>query len=193
MTPEGPPTRRNSGFYDDASIVNLYLEHRHRPVTSPNVVMEEPAFTNVLGGLEGLHILELGCGDASFGRTAADQGCRSYLENDSSPRMVAVAERLLEGSPARVELAEMERFHPDTDSFDLVVARMALHYLHEPTTVLERSFSATRSGGRFVGTVAHPAVTASTHPPSDTKRTSIQVDDYFSLQDPATDRGSGRW
>jgi predicted RNA methylase len=46
-------------------------------MSSPNHVMEEPAAE--IGYPTGLRVLDLGCGDASLGRTLLGAGATSYI------------------------------------------------------------------------------------------------------------------
>jgi hypothetical protein len=52
-------------FYDRPGVAERYGAHRHSGVSSPNIVMEEPALLAELGDVAGLHVLDLGCGDAA--------------------------------------------------------------------------------------------------------------------------------
>jgi 2-polyprenyl-3-methyl-5-hydroxy-6-metoxy-1,4-benzoquinol methylase len=82
-------------FYDRPGLAERYGAHRHSGVSSPNIVMEEPALLAELGDVAGLHVLDLGCGDAAVGAMLMQQGCASYLGIDGSKEMVARAEETL--------------------------------------------------------------------------------------------------
>ena len=56
-------------FYDNPEVRSLYFAHRDRP-DNPNDTLERPIFLELAGDLAGLDILDLGCGDAAFGREA---------------------------------------------------------------------------------------------------------------------------
>lgn len=61
---------------------------------------------------------------------------------------------------------------------DLVVSRLALHYVDDLAPVFNRVHRALAPGGRLVFTVAHPVLTAARLQPSG-PRSSLVVDDYF--------------
>ncbi|WP_327084939.1 class I SAM-dependent methyltransferase [Nonomuraea sp. NBC_01738] len=171
-------TTRGGAFYDAPGRAGLYLGHRHGGVDSPNVVMEEPAFLDELGALPGLRVLDLGCGDAAVGRTLLDGGCASYLGLDGSAEMVAAAAERLAGTAGRVERADIEDFSAPDGSFDLVISRMALHYVADLGAALSACARALAPGGRVLFTVAHPVITSHDARPEG-RRTSWLVDDYF--------------
>jgi SAM-dependent methyltransferase len=171
-------SRHGGSFYDKRQISQQYLTHRHSGVTSPNHVMEEPAFLDELGTVTGLRVLDLGCGDAAIGPTLLDAGCRSYVGLDGSVAMVQAATETLRGSAGRAVLADIEDFSAPPCSFDLVISRLALHYVEDLEAALTASRTWLAPGGRLVFSVVHPVLTshdAGTSGP----RASWIVDDYF--------------
>jgi predicted TPR repeat methyltransferase len=87
-TPQGD---RGGASYDNDEVLEAYLAHRHSDVSSPNVVMEEPAFLGELGDVSGRRVLDLGCGDGTFAQVVLDAPGSSYLGIDGSAKMVARA------------------------------------------------------------------------------------------------------
>ena len=83
-----PGSESGALFYDRPGVAERYGAHRHGGVSSPNFVMEEPALLAELGDVAGLHVLDLGCGDAALGAMLLQQGCASYLGVDGSQAMV---------------------------------------------------------------------------------------------------------
>ncbi|GAA2815272.1 class I SAM-dependent methyltransferase [Nonomuraea dietziae] len=147
---------------------------------SPNHVMEEPALLDELGPVAGLRVLDLGCGDAAIGRTLLAAGCRSYLGIDGSARMARSATTTLEGTSGRVERMDIEKFSAPPHTFDLVISRLALHYVDDLDPVLVACQRSLSPGGRLVITVIHPVITShETHQNTNEPRTTWVVDDYF--------------
>ena len=165
-------------FYDTPDVLARYRAHRARTSTSPNHVMEEPAVLSEVGDPRGLRVLDLGCGDAGFGRQLLAAGAASYLGIDSSRRMVALADRTLAGTLGTVRSGDLEQLAPVEGEYDLVTARLALHYVVGLPALLRTVAGALAPGGRFVMTVVHPVITCH-HTPSEGQRTSWLVDDYF--------------
>ena len=181
MTSDPEPGRAVPGraFYDREGVFERYREERPG-VSSPNLVMEEPAFLSELGPPAGLRVADLGCGDAALGRTLLDAGCSSYLGVDASERMVRAARETLRDTAGEVALASIEDFRAPPETFDLIVSRLALHYVEDLRAVLAACRAGLAPRGRVVFTVLHPVITshdARMH--SSQLREQWIVDDYF--------------
>lgn len=175
-----PGSESGALFYDRPGVAERYGTHRHGGVSSPNFVMEEPALLAELGDVAGLDVVDLGCGDAALGAMLLKQGCTSYLGIDGSQEMVTRAEvTLQEDQRGTVALQNMEELSLPARSVDLVVSRMALHYLEDLEAVLRSCRAALRSGGRLCFSVLHPVITSSDVQSSPGPRGSWTVDDYF--------------
>jgi SAM-dependent methyltransferase len=141
--------------------------------------MEEPALLAELGDVAGLDVLDLGCGDAALGGMLLQQGCTSYLGIDGAQEMVKRAEVTLQDTRGTVALQNMEELSLPARSVDLVVSRMALHYLEDLDAVLRACRAALATGGRVCFSVLHPVITSSDVQSSPGPRGSWTVDDYF--------------
>lgn len=169
-------TGRGGDFYDDR-VTAQYLAHRHTSRTSPNLLMEEPAFIDAVGDVRGHRVLDLGCGGGATASLMLDAGASSYRGIDGSPQMIAEAQAL-EDPRATFEVADIEDFAPDRGSFDLIISRMALHYVSDIRTVLSQASDGLAGGGSIVFTVAHPVLTAHDGESGD-RRSNWTVDHYF--------------
>jgi SAM-dependent methyltransferase len=141
--------------------------------------MEEPALLTELGDVAALDVLDLGCGDAELGAMLLQQGCTSYLGIDGSLEMVRRAEVSLQNLRGEVILQNMEELSLPPGSVDLVVSRLAFHYLEDLDAVLQSCRGALRPGGRLCFSVLHPVITSSHVQASRGLRGSWTVDDYF--------------
>ena len=169
-----------TSFYDDEPSLDAYLEHRHADVSSPNLVMEDPAFQTEVGDLSGLDILDLGCGDGTFAAQCVVDGCASFVGIDSASGMIDRAR--VTAPDARFSLASMEAVEIDANAHDLVVSRMALHYVADLASVLGQVRQGLRPSGRLVFSVIHPVLTAALEV-TEGQRTSVSVDNYFERGD----------
>lgn len=174
---------RGGEFYDDDRNRRAYLAHRHSGVHSPNTVMEEPALLDALGSLDRCRVLDLGCGDGSTAPLMLANGAASYVGIDGSARMIETARTEHGDGPvrfARQDIEDLDLASLDLvdGAIDVVISRMALHYIEHLGAVVARIHQALPAGGRFVFSVVHPVV-SSHDAGGDGPRTSITVDRYF--------------
>lgn len=180
MTRDQPPDAQGGAFYDQPGVLDRYARHRRSGVSSPNLVMEAPAVTAAVGDVIGARVLDLGCGDGAFGGWLLDRGAASYLGVDASAQMVRAAAADLARPGARVRHAAIETFDAEPEAFDLVVSRLALHYVDDVRSVFARCRRWLAPGGRLLVTVLHPVITShDARATSDELRTAWVVDDYF--------------
>jgi SAM-dependent methyltransferase len=165
-------------FYEAAGSRAAYLRHRHGGASSPNVVMEEPNLLAVLGDLSGSTVLDLGCGDGSTAPLVRGLGAASYVGIDASSAMVELAWSKHAAHGVAFRRGTIEDLRPDLGEFDLVLSRMALHYVAEFEGVVATVRQLLRAGGRLVFSVCHPVIT-SNEDRVEGRRGSWTIDDYF--------------
>lgn len=174
------PAPGGGDFYDQPGVLDTYRRHRSSGVFSPNTMLEEPAVRSEIGSVKDLRVLDLGCGDGGFGQWLLDHGAHHYQGVDSSAEMLALAKLALAGRPAQVWHSRIEDFSTTAGSVDLIVSRLALHYVQPLHELMQRCGTWLAPGGRLLITVVHPVITshdarASTKEP----RTNWVVDNYF--------------
>jgi SAM-dependent methyltransferase len=166
-------------FYEDEKILRDYLAFRHSP-ESPNESLEKPAFLELLGKVQNKTILDLGCGDANFAIELLGKGCASYLGLEPSHKMLEVAKRNLANTKANVEQATIETWSYPAEHFDVVVSRLALHYVENLDEAFRNVHKTLKPDGRFIFSVLHPVITSFDTPREKGEvRTNWIVDDYF--------------
>jgi SAM-dependent methyltransferase len=171
--------RRGGAFYDDYELFERYQQHRAWPL-NPNIVMEGPALFDELGPVSGLRVLDLGCGDAEIGRELLNAGAARYRGIDGSTRMVQAAQLILKDTTGEAVLCDIEDLAEPAESFDLVISRMALHYVADLGGVLRACRVCLAPGGRLLFTVVHPVITSHDARENSTEaRQNWVVDDYF--------------
>lgn len=165
-------------FYDDDRVFARYMRHRLGDET-PNDTLEKPDLLDLVGSAVGLRVLDLGCGDAEIGTELLAAGSRSYLGVEPSQNMVAAARETLAGTGGQVEAATIEAWAYPPEAFDLVISRLALHYVDDVAATFRQVFRTLAPGGRFVFSAEHPVMTSCDRGrPPDTKRQDWIVDDY---------------
>jgi SAM-dependent methyltransferase len=173
MSTSGP------AFYDDDAVFATYMAARQRR-DGPNNTLEQPVIFELAGDLAGLRVLDLGCGDAGFGRVVLAHTGSTYVGVEGSRNMAAVAHETLAGTSGQVQHCTIEEWQAPAHSFDLAVARLSLHYLAELAPVFAQVYQALAVGGRFVFSVEHPVITSCNRGwPAGTLRQDWVVDDYF--------------
>lgn len=93
--------------------------------------VHERYLLDAVGDVDGLRVLELGCGDGGLAMHLVDRGA-TVTGADISPGMVEVAEgrrrRFRPEAPARFIVAPIERLPLDDEGFDCVVGKWILHH-----------------------------------------------------------------
>ena len=148
-----------AAFYDDDVLFAAYTAHRQDRDNPPDA-LEKPVMLDLIGDVVGLRILDLGCGAAAFGRMTLEQGCRAYVGVEGSRNMVELAKQTLASSTGEIIHATIEAWDYPTAAFDLVVSRLALHYIEDFAAVCEKIYQTLAHSGRFIFSVEHPVVTS---------------------------------
>ncbi len=170
---------RGASAYDDGQFFENYMARRRRE-ESPNERIERPVLLEMIGAVKDAKILDLGCGDARFGVELLQNGCFSYDGVEGSENMVKEAEKVLTGTAGKVHLSSMETWDFQNGQYDLVVSRLALHYLADLKSTFENVHQSLATNGRFIFSVQHPVLTASIKSASASgAKSDWIVDDYF--------------
>jgi len=169
---------RGWSFYDDETVFSKYAAHREWHA-NPNIVMEEPAVLEAVGDIVGGRVLDLGCGDAALVQMLLEAGCSSYHGIDASKRMVERATDTLKGTSGTVSVGTIEAFSAPPNSFDLVVSRVAFHYVQDVGAVLRACHACLSESGRLIFSVVHPVITSHDARATGERRSSWVIDEYF--------------
>jgi SAM-dependent methyltransferase len=146
-------------IYDDPTFFEGYKKLRQND-TGLNGVLEVPALRALLPDLAGLHVLDLGCGFGDFARYVRSAGAAAVTGVDVSENMITEAQRLTEDNAIGYSCSSIEDYSFPQEAYDLVVSSMALHYVNDYRSLVEKVFGCLSSGGRFIFSVEHPIVTA---------------------------------
>ena len=167
-------------IYDDPIFFEGYRNLR-RTESGLNAAIEDPAVASVLPDLGGLEILDLGSGFGDFCRWARKNGAAKVVGVELSERMITEAGQRTSDPRISYVQAAMEDFSIGPKAYDVIVSRMALHYVSDYRGMVGSIYRGLRGGGVFVFSVEHPICTAlcrGWHEDAEGKPLFWPVDDY---------------
>lgn len=147
---------RGSELYDDPEFLAGYRGLR-RDKRGLNDELEIPAMAALLPAVDGLRVVDLGCGEGDLAVRLAEGGAAEVLGADASAGMLA---RAVAHPRVRHQRADLADFDLPAASVDLVVSSLALHYVEDFDGLVGRVAAWLVAGGWFVFSVEHPVVTA---------------------------------
>ena len=131
-----------------------------------NAFYERPAMLSLLPAVEGLRILDAGCGPGWYSAQLLARGA-SVDAIDGSAAMVDQARARFAALPAShaarttVSCADLEQQLPfDDDRFDGAVSPLVLHYMEDWRPALKEIRRVLKPGGWFQFSTHHPAADA---------------------------------
>lgn len=170
---------RGVSAYDQEDFFSNYMKRRGRK-DSPNNAIESPIIYELIGAVQDKSILDLGCGDASFGKELLDQGAGYYTGIEGSTQMVAYANQNLTKDNSTIHHETMESYSFPTNEFDIVTSRFAIHYVSDINILFQNVHKTLKDNGKFVFSVQHPLTTSSfVSKQTGDRRGNWLVDDYF--------------
>jgi SAM-dependent methyltransferase len=151
---------RSQNIYDDRTFFEGYRQLRNTG-SGLNEVIEQPALMEMLPEqLDGLRVLDLGCGFGNFARQARMLGAASVLAVDISERMLAEARARTRDPMIAYRRVAIENVDECAGPFDVVVSSLALHYVADYDAALRDIAGLIREGGLLAFSVEHPIMTA---------------------------------
>lgn len=117
----------------------------------------DPALLRLLGEVEGLQVLDAGCGTGYLARLLARQGAE-VQGVDLSPRLLEIAREAEGRGPLGIDYheADLAALPLEDEAFDAVVSNVVLQDVRRLETALRELHRVLRPGGRFVFSVTHP-------------------------------------
>ncbi len=134
-----------------------------------NARYERPAMQGLLGDVRQRDVLDAGCAAGEYVTYLLQCGAR-VVGIDRSETMLDIT-RARAGKRARLVQADLSKPLSvlENASFDVVLSSLTMHYIEDWSTPLAEFARVLRSGGRFLMSTHHPAMTLP------------QVDDYFTV------------
>jgi malonyl-CoA O-methyltransferase len=124
---------------------------------NPLPALEEPAVRAAAGQVEGLAVLDLGCGTGRHALWMAAAGA-TVTAVDFSEGMLAEARRKPGAARVRFVVHNLEKPLPFGEEFDLVVSGLVLEHLRDLDAFFRESRRVLKPGGRAIVSAMHPAM-----------------------------------
>lgn len=154
---------QSQNIYDNETFFEGYTELRKKPATA-NDTEEKPALFSLLPDLNGLTVLDLGCGFGENCEKFIELGAARVTGSDISEKMLAVAQRNHPSATyVRGDMSDLSYLSEQDDlpkSYDLVVSSLALHYIEDLPKLARQVYSLLNDGGYFIFSQEHPLTTA---------------------------------
>ncbi|KAI0889362.1 methyltransferase type 11 [Annulohypoxylon maeteangense] len=168
-------------IYDQDDFFERYIT-LDRQVKGLIGAREWPQLRALLPDLNGLDILDLGCGFGWFSRFARENSAASVRAIDFSQNMLDRARVMTDDEKVTYERADLDELILPENQYDLVFSSLAFHYLvHLPNLIKEISKSL-KPSGRLVFSIEHPIYTAPSNPAflvdDERKKKIWPLDDY---------------
>lgn len=152
---DSPDNDAPVGLRSYAPFARAYAEAA--PTKPHNALYERPATLALVGAVEGLHVLDAGCGPGINSAALARQGAvvRAF---DVTPAMVDLARERCRDLPVDIRLGDLARPLDwiEDGAVDLVLCALALDYVADLAPVFAELARVTRRGGALVFSMAHP-------------------------------------
>ncbi|MFD0710537.1 class I SAM-dependent methyltransferase [Paenibacillus sp. GCM10027626] len=166
-----------SQFYNNSANLEKYLERRST-LDNANDTLEKPVICELIGDVSGSRILDIGCGDGKFALELFDAGCDEYVGIDGAETMFQLAVSTVNGYNATIVHTTIEHWTYPAAAFDLVLSRLAVHYVEDISSLFRQIHQSLIPGGRFIFSIEHPVITSTLQPTG--MRMDWVVDHYFS-------------
>jgi SAM-dependent methyltransferase len=150
-------------IYDDPQFFEAYSRFR-RSIQGLDGAAEWPAIRALLPPMEGLRVLDLGCGYGWFCRWARSAGAATALGVDVSEKMLERARADTADVAVAYLRADLEELSLPQGAFDLAHSSLALHYVENLERLLSSVHRALVPGARFVFSIEHPIYMAPAKP-----------------------------
>ncbi len=128
-----------------------------------NAYYERPATLSLLPSVQGLKVLDAGCGPGIYTEWLLKQGAQ-VVACDVTPQMIEITQRRIQQSVseamARLTIHRTDLTHPLTFAsnamFDIVLCPLVLDYIADWQPVFQEFFRVLRFGGTLVFSCGHP-------------------------------------
>ncbi|KAI1386814.1 methyltransferase type 11 [Hypoxylon trugodes] len=168
-------------LYDQDEFFQYYIK-LERQIKGLAGAPEWPQLKAMLPDLNGLSVLDLGCGFGWFSRFARENGAASVRAIDLSEKMLDKARSMTNDDKIEYERVDLEELKLTENQYDVVFSSLTFHYLANFPALTNEINKGLKSSGRLVFSIEHPIFTAPSKPgfvvDEETGRKFWPLDDY---------------
>ncbi|MBW3113694.1 class I SAM-dependent methyltransferase [Bacillus sp. MCCB 382] len=146
-------------IYNDPVFFEGYMNLRESGRTY-NDFLEQPAMKEELQDLSGKRIMDLGCGTGGLSKYCIEKGASSVVGVDISQNMISRALKDHPDKKITYVCSPIEDLSFTGEPFELIVSSLALHYIEDYESLIQKLATFLVRGGRLVYSIEHPIVTA---------------------------------
>ncbi|MGG4167909.1 class I SAM-dependent methyltransferase [Rossellomorea vietnamensis] len=146
-------------IYDDSTFFEGYMNLRDSKMTY-NDFLEQPAMKEALPDLKGKRVMDLGCGTGELSKYCIEMGASAVVGVDISEKMITRALRENKDDNITYICSPIEDLSNQTEPFDLIVSSLAIHYIEDYESLIEKLHTLLKPGGILIYSTEHPVVTA---------------------------------
>ncbi len=146
-------------IYDNEAFFAAYGQ-LERSVEGLHGAAEWSVLQGMLPAMNGLNVLDLGCGYGWFCRWARQNGAAHVLGIDVSERMLTRSRETTRDDQITYTKADLEHLILSGEKFDLVYSSLVFHYIEDLNALVGKIYASLVPGGTLVFSVEHPIYTA---------------------------------
>ena len=145
---------QQQNIYDNKEFFDGYQSKRNN--LSANELIEIPQLFELIGNVENLSILDLGCGTGGHDRKLINMGAKKVVGIDLSNNMINEAIKNNNSDKIEYKVMSMDDIDKLDEKFDMVVSSLAIHYVPDYDGLCKRVYNLLNDGGRFIFSCGHP-------------------------------------
>lgn len=150
-------------IYDKPEFFAAYSQ-LSRSIHGLDGAPEWPAIRALLPNLEGMRIVDLGCGFGWFAGWAREHGAAHISGFDLSENMIARAKAATGDPEVEYMIADLDYLELPKASFDFAYSSLAFHYIVDFDRLVKTVHQALVPGSQLIFTIEHPIYMAPASP-----------------------------
>jgi len=122
-----------------------------------NAHFERPSLQAILGDLNGLNVLDLGCGSGVYAQYLLEHGAELVTCVDVSEEMIGiVSKKFSDKVVAYTQDIGLGLPEEPSEKFDVIISPLVLHYIEDLDVVFKEASRVLKSGGYMAFSTHHP-------------------------------------